>query len=115
MSTLLVATLIAFQRHARQTRHAQRVLEAVAAADNLLGTWFSGAEAVPRDAGGLVADDESFSWRTRPAHAAAPELPGIEVVRLEINEESAADDLKPLVAVDVVVGSATGSDDDAAN
>ncbi len=115
LSTLLVGTLVTFQQHARQTRHAQRVLEAVAVADNLLGTWFAGAEAVPRDAAGLVPDNESFSWRTRPVHAATTDLPGIEVVRLEIKEEPATDGIKPLVAVEVVVSKPTGSDDRARN
>jgi type II secretory pathway pseudopilin PulG len=114
LSTLLVATLVAFQQHVRQARRAQRVLHAVAAADNLLGAWFAVGEAVPRQTSGVVPDDTSLSWRTTAAQAANSDLPGIEVVRLEINDEPMGRDAKPWVSVEVLAGKPIVRDADAA-
>jgi prepilin-type N-terminal cleavage/methylation domain-containing protein len=104
LSTLLVAVLTTKARVTRQWSHAQRKLQAVAAADRLLGEWWPRRDEFPRQASGRVAGDSGLRWRTEPV--ANPPLNALRtsVVRLDILDERAtrpADEV--LASVEVVL------------
>jgi type II secretory pathway pseudopilin PulG len=65
LGTLLVAVLLAKAKFTRQAATADRKLQAVAAADELLTVWRQDPNALPRDGSGSVAGDRQLSWRTR--------------------------------------------------
>src|SRR4051794_34521543 len=64
LGTLLVAVLLAKAKFTRQAATADRKLQAVAAADELLTVWRQDSNALPRDGVGPVPGDRQFSWRT---------------------------------------------------
>ena len=104
LSTLLVAVLTTKARVTRQWTHAQRKLQAAAAADRLLVEWWPRRDEFPRQSGGRVAGESGLRWRTTPV--ANPTLNALRtsVVRLEIFDERATrpgDDL--LASVEVVL------------
>jgi prepilin-type N-terminal cleavage/methylation domain-containing protein len=84
LSTLLVAILIANQRHAQQIRSAQERLAAIAAAEGIFAEWNAkdqwGAVALE----GPVKDHPEFTWRWELREP--PELLqfGAAIGRLEI-------------------------------
>jgi type II secretory pathway pseudopilin PulG len=86
LSTLLVAVLTTKARVTRQSAHAQRRLEAVAAADRLLAGWWRDVRAFPRDSSGEVAGNAGLAWRTRPVRNDAVNALTASVVRLEVTE-----------------------------
>ena len=55
LGTLLVAVLLAKAKYTRQAATADRKLQAVAAADELLTAWRQDPNALPRDGSGPVA------------------------------------------------------------
>jgi type II secretory pathway pseudopilin PulG len=121
LGTLLVAVLLAKAKFTRQVATADRKLQAVAAADELLTAWRQDANALPRDGAGPVAGDRQFSWRTRTV--ANPEIAalGAQTVRLEVLDDRAAGAV--LATVEVVVeppapaggGNAAGAKADSGN
>ena len=90
LSTLLVAVLGTKVRVTRQWAHAQRKLEAVAAADKLLAGWWAKPTEFPRRSSGLVAGDSGLGWRTAPVANDAIRPLGASVVRLEIVDQRAS-------------------------
>src|SRR3954469_13058968 len=66
LATLLVAVLGTKARVTRQWAHANRRLEAIAAADKLLAAWWATPATFPRKSSGNVAGDAGLSWRTTP-------------------------------------------------
>lgn len=99
LSTLLVAVLTTKARVTRQWADAQRRLDAAAAADRLLATWWQDVERFPRNSSGRVAGDGRMVWRTRQVRNDAVESLGASVVRLEVSDESRG----VLAAVEVVL------------
>src|SRR4051812_18319241 len=87
LSTLLVAVLSTKARVTRQWAHAQRKLEATAAADKLLAAWWATPAAFPRRSAGTVPGDGGLAWRTAPVANEVVRPLGASVVRLEIIDE----------------------------
>src|SRR3954470_6964454 len=83
LSTLLVAVLGTKARVTRQWAHAQRKLEAVAAADKLLAGWWATPATFPRRSAGIVSGDAGLAWRTSPVASEVVRPLGASVVRLE--------------------------------
>jgi prepilin-type N-terminal cleavage/methylation domain-containing protein len=104
LSTLLVAVLTTKARVTRQWSHAQRKLQAVAAADELLTQWWQRKEEFPRRSSGEVAGDAQLRWRTTPVRNEPLNDLRTSVIRLEILEGRASrssDDV--LASVEVVL------------
>jgi hypothetical protein len=87
LATLLVAVLGTKARVTRQWAHANRKLEAVAAADRLLAAWWATPATFPRKNSGSVPGDAGLNWRTTPVGNDAVRPLGASVVRLEIVDE----------------------------
>ena len=108
LSTLLVAVLLTKARATRQWSHAQRKLEAVAAADRLVTIWWQDLERFPRRASGRVPGAIGLAWRTAPV--AKPELNALaaSVIRVEVFEETAGSrrDRDVLASVEIVLDDA---------
>ena len=105
LSTLLVAVLTTKARATRQWSHAQRKLEAVAAADRLVTGWWQDLDRFPRRGAGRVAGTSGLAWRTTPV--AKPELSGlmVSVIRVEVFDESEVGNARrtALASVEVVL------------
>jgi prepilin-type N-terminal cleavage/methylation domain-containing protein len=104
LSTLLVAVLTTKARVARQWSHAQRKLQAVAAADELLTRWWQHKEQFPRQSSGAVAGDAGLRWRTTSLENPPLNALRTSVVRLDILDQRArrpSDEI--LASVEVVL------------
>jgi hypothetical protein len=101
LGTLLVAVLLAKAKFTRQAATADRKLQAVAAADELLTAWRQDAHALPRDGSGPIAGDRQLSWRTRSVANADVAALGAQTVRLEVLDDRVAGAV--LAAVEIVV------------
>ena len=99
LSTLLVAVLTTKARVTRQWADAQRRLDATAAADRLLATWWQDVERFPRQSSGRVPGDPRLMWRTRTVRNGPVDALGASVVRLEVTDERDA----VLASVEVVL------------
>jgi hypothetical protein len=71
-------------RLTRQWSHAQRKLQAVAAADRLLAEWWPKRDAFPRQSSGPVAGDAGLRWRTTPVANQTLNALRTSVIRLDI-------------------------------
>jgi prepilin-type N-terminal cleavage/methylation domain-containing protein len=99
LSTLLAAMLVAFERHSRQIRRAQRTLAATAAADQWLAVWLQDPEGFPSEgSGGIPGSD--FTWRTTPTPCSGPVSEHCRAVSFEIIDSTVVD---PLVQVHVLL------------
>lgn len=106
LSTLLVASVLGFQRHARQIRRADHVLKAVAAADRLLEKWMNDPASFPPSGSGDVAEEESLEWHAAVVSLhAEPPVP-FSIARLEIYEKSPPEESMPLATVEVIIPAA---------
>jgi type II secretory pathway component PulJ len=98
LSTLLVAILIANQRHVQQIRSARERLVAIAAVEAIFGEWTAKDQwgATARD--GPVKDHPEFTWRWQLRES--PELSqfGAAIGRLEIVSKEGVS----LTAIDVL-------------
>lgn len=103
LASLLGGLLLVKSRSGRQWSAANRRLEAVAAADELLSAWWRVPHDVPHADDGAVPGHPGLFWRTRPvSNAAAGEL-GAQVVRLQIVTDPHAPDASELTRVEVVL------------
>jgi hypothetical protein len=104
LSTLLVAILTAHSRHAEQIRAARTRLDAIAAADSLLGEWNAqGQSGAPARAGRVASRPEwTWHWRVREAPELAPF--GASVGRLEIVSQNG----EKLTAIEVLTSGTIG-------
>lgn len=100
LSTLLVGVLTTKARVTRQWAHAQRRLEAAAAADRLMTSWWRDVERFPRNARGEVPGNSRLAWQTRTIRNDAVEAFGASTVRLEVFDER---DAAVLASVEVVL------------
>jgi prepilin-type N-terminal cleavage/methylation domain-containing protein len=89
LSTLLVAVLTTKARVTRQGAHAQRRLEAVAAADRLLAEWWPRRDEFPRQSSGRMPGDSGLAWRTAAISNQPLNALRTSVIRLEILDERA--------------------------
>lgn len=98
LSTLLVASLLAHGRHARQIRAAQEKLDAISVAEALLSEWNAAGQTGAPAREGRVSGRPELAWRWDVLES--PELRplGAAIGRLEIVSVTG----KPLAAVDVV-------------
>ena len=99
LSTLLVAVLTTKARVTRQWAEAQRRLDAVAAADRLLATWWQDVGRFPRQSSGRVPGSPGLLWRTRHVRNDAVNRLGASVVRLDVTDEGDAE----LASVEIVL------------
>jgi hypothetical protein len=89
LSTLLVAVLTTKARVTRQWSHAQRKLDAVAAADRVLAAWWPRRDEFPRQSSGRVSGTSGLLWRTTPVSNPPLNALRTSVIRLEIVDERA--------------------------
>ena len=104
LASLLGAVVMAKARHARQAAAADRKLQAVRAADELLAGWHQNPRTLPPgfSGAGVVPGEARLAWRLRPVSNGGIEQLGGRVVRLEILDERLAP--SPVVtAVETVV------------
>ena len=98
LGTLLVALLVARDRHARQWQRAGERVEAARVADDLLTAWWAEPAKFPRRSAGTVGE---WRWRTDDATDADARRLGLAVVRLRVWP---ADDLGAVpVTIDVAL------------
>jgi hypothetical protein len=92
LASLLGALVMAKARYARQAAAADRRVEAVAAADELLAAWHQNPRALPLEfsGSGAVPGERRLAWRLRPVVNAGVEELGGRVVRLEVLDERLA-------------------------
>ncbi|MCC7409031.1 MAG: hypothetical protein IT442_13255 [Phycisphaeraceae bacterium] len=129
VATLLAGVLAAKANATRQAAMATRRLEAADAADRLLTQWWrtvgskppsirqtqpSEAEpTTPEPSADLASsfpvestgrlEEQALRWRTRVIEHPDVEALGGQVVRLEIQDDRAADTARPLITLDVVL------------
>lgn len=104
MGSLVVSLLCAKANAMRQGAVAERRLQAVQLADQLLTEWWPSAEKFPRDQTGQ-ADQLELAWRTRSVVNKDLEQIGTSVLCLEILEQRPATAGQVLASVEVVVPS----------
>ncbi len=105
LASLLGGLLLVKARSGRQWSAANRRLEAVAAADGLLSSWWRSPREMPRDDSGPVPDHDAMFWRTRLVENADTRALGARVVRLQIVSDPGAPDATELTRVDVLLPS----------
>ncbi len=103
LGTLLAAATLAKSRFTRQLADADRRIEAVDAADQLLTGWWSDPQSLPRSGSGTAPGADGLIWQTRTATYAAHPAFEVAVTRLEIYDQRAQVGDAPIVAVDVLV------------
>lgn len=103
LGSLLVAAVMAKSRLHRQWSTAEARLRCVAAADELLATWWQDLERFPRSAAGPVPTDPQLSWRTRVLDDEPIEGLRCQIVRLEILDPRANPQTSPALALDVLL------------
>jgi hypothetical protein len=103
LSTLLVASIVAFHAHAQQIQRASLAAAAVKAADDLLSRWFNLAINVPSQGQGVIAGDHPLEWRTSIVGSGQNDVLTWQIVRLQITDTESSPDATPLVEVDVVI------------
>jgi type II secretory pathway pseudopilin PulG len=119
MATLLVGILMAYGNHVHQIKRAQRKLEAIALADQLMEGWFSKTNpAVPITSGGgsignkkkseKVNKGNSLVWRTYEIeNRRVSDSLNLKIIRLEVQDSEAKKENDVLAAVEVVVSVAS--------
>ena len=101
LGTLLVGIVLAKVRYTHQWTAAERRVQAVGAADDLLSAWWADAGSFPRRDAGEVPGRPGLAWRTAPVSNPAVEALDARAVRLEVFDRAAPTD--PPVVVDVVL------------
>jgi prepilin-type N-terminal cleavage/methylation domain-containing protein len=99
--TLLVAILVAHQRHVAQVRRATVRMRAIEAADKLLSSWRSDETGGPTKASGNLPGAPEFSWRWTIRECRELSSVGAAIGRLEI-WNAVLDDKRPAVSVEVL-------------
>ena len=108
LGTLLVWLIVGQARLVRQTGRAQRKIEAVKIADQLLTTWWQNRTNFPYQGSGPAGPD--LIWQTRIIER--PELTalGAEVVRLDIVDQRPEAAGTSLTSVEVVLPKPVAAD-----
>ena len=99
MGTLLVGIVMARGKHTRQLALADERLAAIAAADNLLASWWAEPASLPRSGSGTVPGRPTWRWSIESVENESIEQLGAAIVRLTLHGNRPA----PLVSVDLAV------------
>jgi type II secretory pathway pseudopilin PulG len=111
LATLLGVILEAKARHTHQLAEAQRRTAAVVVADRLLTTWWLEPAKFPHSGQGKVEGAGQMTWRTKVVQNAVVARWGLEVVRLEVNEDRADRASDTLASVEVMLSKAPDPQD----
>ena len=103
LGSLLTATVFTKVRYKQQWGDSNRRLEAIRAADELLGTWWGDLTSFPRSQRGDVPRYTSLIWRTQVLSQEPLDQWGGQMVRLEIFDRRVSVSAEPLVLVDLVL------------
>jgi prepilin-type N-terminal cleavage/methylation domain-containing protein len=107
LGTFLAAALVAGARLTAQRGDAERRLEALRVADELLEGWWRDVDNFPRHGEGRVSGRVTWHWTTRPVESEAARAIGCDVVALELRQATAAGagstDGEPAVRVELVL------------
>lgn len=102
LATLLASMLLIKLRATAQWSRANQRLEAVAAADHMLSSWWQDRGRFPVGAEGQVPSNSTLTWRTmRIANPPIDQLRS-QVVRLEISATGSLP-IEPLVSVELIL------------
>lgn len=104
MASVLVGSLLALSAHRKQRRTADAKLVAVRFADDLMNRFFSLSEGIPLAARGVVPGQPGWMWRTSLVGSAAPAGIPLQVVRVEVLDQSTSAGERTLVSIEVVQG-----------
>ncbi len=88
LGTLLVSILVAAGRINVQSRRVKKRVEAYRLADGLLTQWWSDKSNFPRNDSGDLKGHENWKWRTRSITDPAEQAINVDLVSLEIIDES---------------------------
>ena len=86
MGTVLVSSILAFSSHRRQLSVAQKRLEAIAIADELLARLQSQQGGVPVPSSGLVVGKPGWNWQTSVVGTTTIATVPLQVIRFEVNQ-----------------------------
>lgn len=104
LGSLLTAIVTAATRSSRQWARADRKLQAVVVADQLLEQWWADPKTMPRQDTGDITDDSSFRWRTQVIPNRELEKLDTEIIRLEMfDQRPEAVSREPIVAVELIL------------
>ncbi len=110
LSTLLVGTLVAFQKNAERIRAAVTVREVIARVDELLLGWAEQGIYPPAQSQGELPGIDGFKWETRVASRQFRHALALDIVRLQVRAEDATDAVA-ILSLDIPVPA--GADDQA--
>jgi hypothetical protein len=110
LGTLLASLVVTRARYLHQWALAGRREQAAVATDELLGSWWSQPEKLPRNSEGQLPRVK-MHWRTQTIDNAVAKDLDVQVVRIEIFEQAgsvtespaASASTSPLIQLDVVV------------
>lgn len=99
MGSVMVASLLAFSRHRKQLRLADKRIEAVMIADGLVNELSSQRGGLPVSSRGVVTGRPGWFWQTSPAGVSNLAQIPIQIIRFEILERG--ESITRLVSVDL--------------
>ncbi len=111
LGTLLASILIARGRLSIQSRRAIVRVQACAVLDELMATWWSDHEKLPRNGSGDVPEKPGWRWRTRIVPSEQAEALGAQVVAVEVFEADSDEAAPPGATVEILL--AGKADDEA--
>jgi Tfp pilus assembly protein PilV len=104
---ILLTGVVSTRRHlAHQTFAAQQKRRAVAAADNLLSTWWQNPKTLPRAGAGAVPGESNLVWQTMLVPNATADALKTQIVRLQITDASQTNPA-PLTTVELLLDAET--------
>jgi Tfp pilus assembly protein PilV len=102
MGSVLVASLLAFSKHQRQVAVAQKRLQAVQVADQMVQQLSASPTGIPVPASGAVLGHSGWVWRTDIVGRVAVADQPLLVVQYRIFDVANRESSVPLVSVQVV-------------
>lgn len=102
LASLLVGTMLAYGSHIRQVKAAQRRLEAIDIAEQMLVKWYESEEGVPPREEDVIVGTDGWRWRTTPLLSTEPHPFRVRTIRFEIFDPSEGVEPVPLVYVDLL-------------
>lgn len=111
LSTLLVGILLAFKQHSTQIKSAQKRMEAIEMADDLLREWSLGGWSVPfAGDSGRVEGHKNLYWRMTDSTSEVPVDLNARILRLEIVQKVTSGEDRILSSVELLAeGTRTAS------
>ncbi|QDT58000.1 hypothetical protein SV7mr_04890 [Stieleria bergensis] len=102
MGSVLVASLLAFSKHQRQVALAEKRLQAVQVADQMVQRLATSPTGIPTPASGSVVGHVGWIWRTEIVGRVAVADQSLLVVQYSILDVANGQSAVPLVSVQVV-------------